>query len=105
MTSDGTKSPEQALELPVETPAAPSSDDRVAAGLRGFGPLGILAMLVIVLVGNYPFAPFSAILVLVWTWRSRTPWREIGYARPRSWTRDVAVGIALGIAFKLLMKA
>src|SRR2546426_493245 len=46
MTSDGTKSPEQALELPVETPAAPSSDDRVAAGLRGFGPLGILAMLV-----------------------------------------------------------
>ena len=49
--------------------------------------------------------PLSAILVLVWAWRSRTPWREIGYVRPRSWTLDLAVGIGFGIVFKFLMKA
>ena len=69
------------------------------------GPLGILATLVILLVGNYPVAPLSGVLVLVWVWRSRTPWREIGYVRPQSWTRDLAMGIVLGIAFKFLMKA
>ena len=68
--------------------------------LRGFGPLGILAILVI-LAGNLIVVPLSAILVLVWARRSRTPWREIGYVRPESWIRDVAVGIVFGIAFKL----
>ncbi|HXL34683.1 MAG TPA: hypothetical protein VN953_07160 [Gemmatimonadales bacterium] len=92
-------------EAPVQFLAAAPSADRVAARLRGFGPLGILAMLVILLVGNYPVAPVSAILVLVWVRWSRTPWREIGYVRPKSWTRDLATGIALGVAFKILMKA
>jgi membrane protease YdiL (CAAX protease family) len=36
---------------------------------------------------------------------SRTPWREIGYVRPKSWIARLVVGIALGRAFKLLMKA
>src|SRR3989441_11460824 len=72
---------------------------------RGVGPLGILAMLVLVLVGNYPVAPAGALLVLLWVRWSRTPWRDIGYVRPESWPRDVAVGIAFGIAFKFLMKA
>ena len=72
--------------------------------MRGFGPLGILAILVI-LVGNAAFIPVSAVLVLLWAWRSRTPWREIGYVRPRSWARTVAIGIALGVAFKFVMKA
>ena len=76
-----------------------------AAGLRGFGPLGILAILVIVLAGVFPLVPLSAILVLVWARWSRTPWREIGYVRPKSWTRDLAIGVAFGIAFKFLMKA
>ena len=85
--------------------AAPPPADRLAADLRGFGPIGILAILVIVLAGMFPFVPLSAILVLVWVRWSRTPWREIGYARPKSWTLDLAVGIAFGIAFKFLMKA
>lgn len=83
---------------------APPSGDPVADGLRGFGALGILAILGI-LVGNAVFIPFSALLVLAWAWRSRTPWREIGYVRPRSWARTVAIGIALGVAFKFVMKA
>ena len=105
MTSDASKLPEQALKVPVETRAALSSGDRFAAGLRGFGPLGIFAVLVILLSGNYPVAPLGAILVLVWVRLSRTPWREIGYVRPKSWPVTVAVGIAFGIAFKFLMKA
>ena len=46
-----------------------------------------------------------ALLVLAWAWRSRTPWREIGYVRPRSWIGSLAAGLVLGGAFKLLMKA
>jgi membrane protease YdiL (CAAX protease family) len=79
------------------------SDDRFAAALRGFGPLGILAILVI-LAGNLVAVPLSALLVLVWARWSRTPWREIGYVMPRSWIRTAAVGIAFGVAFKFLMK-
>jgi membrane protease YdiL (CAAX protease family) len=82
-----------------------SPGDRVATSLRGFGPLGLLAMLVIVLVGNFPVAPLGAVLALVWVRWSHTPWREIGYIRPKSWARDLAVGVAFGITFKLLMKA
>ena len=104
MTSHASKVPEQVRQLPIEAGAAPPSGDRFAAALRGFGPLGILAILVI-LAGNLVVAPLSAVLVLVWAWRSCTPWREIGYVRPKSWVGDLAVGIVFGIAFKFLMKA
>jgi len=80
-----------------------SSDDHLAAELRGFGSLGILAILVI-LSGNFLLPPLSAVLVLLWASRSRTPWREIGFVRPKSWIRTVAIGLAFGVAFKLLMK-
>lgn len=81
-----------------------STEERLAAQLRGFGPLGILAILII-LAGNFLFSPLSAILVLVWVSLSRTPWREIGYVGPQSWTRTLFIGIVFGIAFKFLMKA
>src|SRR5947207_10400894 len=81
-----------------------STGDLLAARLRGFGPPGILAILLI-LAGNFLFAPLSAVLVLVWVWLSRTPWREIGYVRPRSWAGSVVIGVAFGCAFKFLMKA
>lgn len=84
--------------------AAAPSGDPVADKLRGFGPLGILAILVI-LAGNLVAPPLSAVLVLLWARRSRTPWSEIGYVRAESWTRTVAIGITFGIVFKLLMKA
>lgn len=79
-------------------------DERLAARLRGFGPLGILSILLI-LAGNFLFLPLSAILVLVWAWLSRTPWPEIGYVRPKSWVRTIVIGIVFGAAFKLVMKA
>src|SRR5436190_11332147 len=80
------------------------TNDLMAARLRGFGPLGILAILLI-LAGNFLFAPLSAVLVLVWVWLSRTPWREIGYVRPRNWVGSVVVGVVFGCAFKFLLKA
>ncbi len=103
--SDASKSQEPVHDLVVETPGVPLTDDPVAEQLRGFGPLGILAIVVILLAGNYPFVPLSAVLVLVWVWRSHTPWRDIGYVRPRSWTATLAIGITFGVALKFVMKA
>jgi membrane protease YdiL (CAAX protease family) len=79
------------------------TQDRFATELRGFGPLGIFAVLVI--AGGQIVAPLSAVLVLAWTRLSRTPWREIGYVRPKSWIGSIVVGITFGIAFKFLMKS
>jgi len=82
-------------------PAQREIDDDIARRLRGFGPLGLLSIVVI-----YITAPiFGALLVLVWAWRSRTPWRDIGYVRPKSWIGGLAMGIALGVPLKFLMKA
>jgi len=84
--------------------SATGADERVARWLRGFGPLGILAIFII-LGGNLVIVPLSAILVLVWVKASGTPWREIGYVRPRNWVRTILVGIAFGAALKFVMKA
>lgn len=84
--------------------SATEAHDRFAARLRGFGPIGIIAILII-LAGNFVIAPLSAILVLIWVKLSGTPWREIGYVRPRSWLRTIAIGIIFGVAFKFAMKA
>ncbi|HEV2748239.1 MAG TPA: CPBP family intramembrane glutamic endopeptidase [Allosphingosinicella sp.] len=89
---------------PAATAGTSPRDDPLAAALRGFGPIGILAMLA-VYFGNALFVPLSGLLVLAWAWRSRTPWRAIGYARPRSWMGGLIVGLALGVALKLVMKA
>lgn len=66
--------------------------------------MGILAM-VVIFAGNLLVVPLSAILVLLWARRSGTPWREIGYVRPKSWMIGLAVGVVFGGAFKLLMKS
>ncbi len=83
--------------------ASASSDDHFAAQLRGFGPVGIVAILA-VLSGSALFGAFGAVLVIVWVRLSRTPWHEIGYVRPRSWIVTVAGGIVFGIALKFLLK-
>src|SRR5450432_144863 len=100
MTSDPSNLPSDVSRPPLEAQAA---DDRSAARLRGFGPLGLLAILLISL--SISVKPVSALLVLLWAWRSHTPWREIGYVRPRSWMATLTIGIVFGCAFKLLMKA
>ena len=87
------------------------SDYDFAKSLRGFGPTGITAILVVLLTGNLMVGstmlviPAGAILVLVWKRLSQTPWPELGYARPRNWIITIGVGLVFGVSFKLLMKA
>lgn len=83
----------------------PEPEQRVfAAGVRGFGPAGIIAFLTI-LAGALVFMPIAAALILLWAWLSKTPWRDIGLARPRSWLGGAAIGIALGVGLKFVLKA
>jgi membrane protease YdiL (CAAX protease family) len=86
-----------------EREVAPPLEDRLAEDLRGFGPLGILAI-VVILSGNFVVAPLSAVLVLLWAWRSHTPWPELGFVRPASWIRTATIGIVLGVLLKFLVK-
>lgn len=109
MASESPQLPEHGVKSSNAAQTPVPADDRIAAALRGFGPAGIAAMLVILLSGNV-FAgnivlPVGAVLVLVWVHWSRTPWREIGYVRPVRWLGSLVIGLAFGIAFKLLMKA
>lgn len=96
--------PVEAVATPQDAVAPPPKDDAFAAKLRGFGPVGLLAILV-VYFGNALLPPLSAVLVLLWAHTSRTPWRGIGFGRPRNWLWVIAGGIALGVALKLAMKA
>ncbi len=80
-------------------------DEPLARALRGFGPLGVVAALAIVFIGNAYIIPIAGLLVLAWARLSNTPWRELGFARPRSWIVTVVVGIVFGVALKLFMKA
>ena len=100
MTPEGRQAP----GVPIDAREAPTPDDSFAVALRGFGPIGLLAIAV-VLAGNFLFSPLSAILALIWGARSRTPWRELGFVRPESWIATIATGVLAGAAFKLLMKA
>ena len=104
---------------PVETPPAPdaiapppkqnSSDTPFARSLRSFGPLGLFATALILLTGNFFVAgiviPAGAVLALAWVKLSHTPWREIGYVRPKNWTSTIALGIIFGSALKFAMKS
>ena len=79
-----------------------TANNGVRQGLKEFGPIGITSLVVILLIGP---AWFRALLVLAWAKLSRTPYREIGFVRPRSWPITVLSGLILGITFKVIMKA
>lgn len=90
------------MSVEPEPDSAPR--DRLAEELRGRGPLGVLATLVIGALGPV-LEPLGAILALLWARRTRTPWRDLGLARPRSWAWTIALGVLGGGAFKLAMKS
>jgi uncharacterized protein len=87
----------------VQGASAAQTQD-AAERLRGFGPVGVLAI-VAIMAGSLVGSPVGALLVLVWAQLSQTPMRALGLAAPRSWTATVAGGAIFGIAFKLSMKA
>jgi hypothetical protein len=79
-------------------------DDPLAARLRGFGPLGVLATLFILALASLSTV-LGSLLVLAWARRSRTPWPAIGFVLPKRWAPTIVTAIVVGAAFKLLMKA
>jgi membrane protease YdiL (CAAX protease family) len=96
--------PDAVVTAPDATQPSSRPDSEFAQLLRGFGPVGLIAI-VVIYFGNALFGSFSAVLVLIWAYVSRTPWREIGFARPGSWTATILGGILFGAGLKLLMKA
>jgi membrane protease YdiL (CAAX protease family) len=72
--------------------------------LRGYGPAAIVVTIAIV-AAAVAQTVVAAVLILLWAWWSKTPWAEIGYAKPGSWVGGALIGIAFGIAFKIAMKA
>ena len=50
-------------------------------------------------------SPLTGILVLVWRAYSRTPWADLGYARPKHWVGEALLGLVAGGVLKLVMKA
>lgn len=99
MTNDIPKLPGSARDSSAGHDPPSSGAGRLATSLRGFGPLGILASLVVLLAGS-----LGGILALLWARASHTPLRDLGFVRPRSWFRTVAVGILSGFVLKLLLK-
>jgi uncharacterized protein len=75
-----------------------------ALRLRGFGLLGVLAIMVI-FAGGGAGTIGSAVLVLVWARLSHTPPCALGFTSPRNWTVTLVGGVVFGIVFKLGMKA
>lgn len=75
----------------------------LAARLRGFGLVGVLAT-IIICFGSVLLPGLGALLVLAWAWRSRTRWRDIGISKPDSWIGVIALGIFLGVALRMLVK-
>ena len=87
-----------------------TTDNDFSTSLRGFGLVGVLFTIIVVLIGNVSFAniiilPIGALVVLAWVKITETPLREIGYVKPKSWIVIVVIGLILGITFKFLMKA
>lgn len=72
---------------------------RRAEQLRGYGPIGWVCFLGIY-ASSVLIPPIDIILLLLWVWRSRTPWSAVGLAKPRSWATVVIAGLALGLALR-----
>jgi hypothetical protein len=95
MRSDGSRSREQTVQPTTARQSSLLGSDGLATGLRGFGPIGIFSMLVIVLTGNVTIGnlvalPVGTLLVLVWARLSHTPWRALGFTQPEHWFATLA---------------
>ena len=110
MASDGSRSSEQNVQPTTARQSALPGVDGLATSLRGFGPIGIFSMFVILLSGNVPIGnlvavPVGALLVLTWARLSHTPWQALGFRQPKHWFGTLTCGIAFGIALKILLKS
>jgi membrane protease YdiL (CAAX protease family) len=93
-----------AVAQPAPHRPTPGATSEFRDSLRGTGPTGILATLII-LLGIVVAPPVGAVLILIWAWAARLPWLELGLVRPKSWLGGLAIGALLGVSLKFLMKA
>ena len=84
--------------------AALTPSTRVRDSLRSSSLAQAIAFLFI-LAGALVFMPIAAALILLWAWLSKTPFADLGLARPKSWVGGLAIGIVLGVGLKFLLKA
>jgi len=87
-----------------ESAGAAAAPDPAGDTLRGFGPIGLIAIAMVVLAGNWYGVPAGALLALGWARLTHTPLRDLGLVAPRRWAVTVPLGIVAGAAFKLLLK-
>ena len=87
------------LSDPERNADEPRRGNGLAAELRGFGPVGIISIIIIIFSGNITSGiiviPVGAVFVLVWVRLARMPWNAIGYGRPKSWPLTIACGVIL----------
>jgi membrane protease YdiL (CAAX protease family) len=81
-----------------------SAESYTARRLREFGPLGIIAVLVIFASSMAGFL-VTAILVLIWAHYSHTPLRDLGFTPSRHPAAILPIGLASGILLKLAVKS
>ncbi|HYM94609.1 MAG TPA: CPBP family intramembrane glutamic endopeptidase [Chitinophagaceae bacterium] len=94
----------------IDKPGSIQSNDQFAKELRGFGPVGIIVILIILLTGNIILPnmivlPIGALIVLLWVRLSNTPLSAIGYTKPKNWFLTILISLIFGVAFKFFMKA
>jgi len=83
--------------------------DRIGALLRESRLLTIVELCVVLLFLALQAAgiiakPKLPMLLLGWLslWLRRVSWRQLGFARPKSWPKTVAAGIGIGLAYNAL---
>jgi membrane protease YdiL (CAAX protease family) len=84
--------------------AAATFYERVAKGLRGFGPLGLVAIAAVV-AGSLVDPALGAMVAVAWAVASGTGLRELGLRKPKRLVLSIVLGIAFGAALKLAMKS
>jgi membrane protease YdiL (CAAX protease family) len=75
-----------------------------AARLRGSGPVGVLA--IVIVLGLSLAGPIvGALAVFAWARMSKTSFTSLGFTAPNRWAATLLGGIAAGIMLKVTMKA
>lgn len=93
------------LPKPTPLPRPAREPNRIQRALRGVGPVGIVVAVAIIAAGFMYGTRICAPLVVLWVLFTRTPWRDLGFVRPKSWMLAIAGGVLAGIVCKLVMKA
>jgi len=71
----------------------------------GTRPLHGLVAVAVILAGSLVGPLVGSLLVLAWAQISETPLQALGFTAPPRWSVTLVAGAALGIVFKLAMKA